>query len=95
MSFTSYFSAPPFFCLKDYFIMLLVNYEFDRSTVKLYFFLDIFLRGNFLLTFASLVESEILNDVSTLIFIVDMICRNESHEPSMFIGLTQELSRHP
>lgn len=57
MSFTSYSSAPPFFCLKDYFIMLLVNYEFDRSTVKPYFFLDIFLRGNFLLTFAFLIES--------------------------------------
>lgn len=98
-----FFCPPFFFCLKDYFIMLLVNYEFDRSTVKPYFFLDIFLRGNFLLTFAFLVESnyvditssEILNDVSTLIFIVDMICRNESHEPSMFIGPTQELSRHP
>lgn len=98
------FLLPPFFfCLKDYFIMLLVNYEFNRTTVKQYFFLSTFLRGNSFLTFAFPVESnyvdvmssEIFNDASTLIFIVDMICRNESHEPSVFIGPTQELFRHP
>lgn len=98
-----FFCSLPFFCLKDYFIMLLVNYEFNRTTVKPYFFLSTFLRGNSFLTFAFPVESnyvdvmssEIFNDASTLIFIVDMICRNESHEPSVFIGPTQELFRHP
>lgn len=45
--------------------------------------------------YVDIMLSEILNDAPTLIFIVDMICRNESQEPSVFIGPTQELFRHP